>query len=115
MKDGVYDFWFVALGRTHHGSLRLRGNVAEGGDGVHTIGGQLSRTGSNLLAAFDITVQTVDATGTTASIPGTTRTQPYSLKMQGTGTETEFSLLGLAPLGLIVTLNGRWKGTLDAG
>lgn len=103
MKDGIYDFCFSALNRRHHGSIEVRDNVAEGGDPVHAVRGQVSRAGTNLVASFEV------------SRRGDASLSAYQLKMSGTGTQTEFNVIGLGPLGLIVECHGTWRAAADTG
>ena len=109
MKDGQYDFHFVALGRDRIGKISLKGNLAEGGDGLHAIHGQLSRAGANMLASFEVVWRTRPAHRVDEAAPS------YTIKMFGSGTDTEFSVIGLAPLGLIVEFHGHWRGPLQDG
>ena len=100
MKDGVYEFWFDALGRARGGALRIHGNLVDGGDTVHTVRGQLARAGTNILASFDIGWRP----------EARHRPRPgYTMRMFGHGSETDFDLIGIGPLGLIVALRGRWR------
>lgn len=107
MKDGRYDFHFVALTHDHQGQVSLRGNLVEGGDAMHAVRGQLSRAGANLLASFEVFWKTPT---------NPWRSQPadgYTIKMFGTGTHTTFNVIGLGPLGLIVEFHGTWREPLQ--
>ena len=106
MKDGLYDFHFVALDKDHRGRVTVRGNIAEGGDPLHGVRGQLSRAGANILASFEIQWRT-------PSVPALDDEPPsYTIRMFGSGTDTEFSVIGLGPLGLIVEMHGTWNAPL---
>ena len=106
MKDGLYDFRFVALDQDSRGTVRVSGNLVDGGDPIHAVRGQLSRAGANMLASFDIQRRTPPAHAVEGDPTG------YTVRMFGSGTDTEFSVIGLGPLGLIVELQGTWRSTL---
>ena len=102
MKDGQYEFHFVALGKDRVGRVNLKGNLVEGGDPLHAVRGQLSRAGANVLASFEVAWRSPPAHRAGEEAPS------YTIRMFGSGTHTEFSVIGLAPLGLIVEFRGNW-------
>ena len=108
MKDGLYDFHFSALGVDHPGTLSVYRDLAEGADDHHALKGRLSRVGANLTASFEVARR---APRDDDAAPQA----PYTLKMIGTGTATQFNVIGLAPLGLIVELRGTWRPGPDGG
>lgn len=110
MKDGLYDWRFVALDKDSRGTVRVRRNLVDGGDPLHTVRGQVSRAGANMLASFEIQWRTPPV----HAVEGGPTS--YTIRMFGSGTDTEFSLIGLGPVGLIVELQGTWRAPLpDAG
>ena len=107
MKDGLYDFHFVALETDSRGHVTVQGNLVDGGDPLHEVQGQLSRAGANMLASFDVRRRMPSAPAPEGG------PSHYTLKMFGSGTDTDFSVIGLGPLGLIVELRGTWRESLQ--
>lgn len=105
MKDGLYDFHFVALNEDRRGHVTVKGHLVDGGDPLHVIRGQLSRAGTNLLASFDVHRRATPE-------HDSAETPHYTIKMFGSGTATQFTVIGVGPLGLIVEIHGTWREAL---
>jgi hypothetical protein len=103
MKDGNYDLCFSADGYVGRGSLSLDGAHASGSDGRLKLDGNVLDGSRHVTAVFN--VSTAPRLIGNALIP-----DHYSLQMTGTATETDFSLIGTGPLGLIVEITCSYVG-----
>ena len=99
MRDGTYAISIDADGHLADGELVLDGLRAEGGSVHCAVKGQISRTGAHTVGAL-----------TMEWAPGALRNtriaRVFAVSMTGVGTDTDFRLWGLGPLGLIVEVTG---------
>lgn len=106
MKDGIYEFRFSADGYDGFGEMILKDNRGKGEDRYFRIEGHLMENRSSLTAVVNVLM--APATVRNARLP-----EHYSLNMTGTANDSEFSLIGIGPIGVIVDLKGTWRGPLD--
>lgn len=107
MKDGHYDLCFSADGYTGHGALVLDGQKARGSDGGYRIEGNVFDGSQHINAVFNVSMQ--PSVVHNARIP-----THYSLQMTGTRGDSDFTLIGTGPLGLIVEISCSYTGPLSA-
>ncbi len=107
MKSGTYSMRLDCAGHSGLGTLVLDGIWAKGSDARYRIEGQLTHSGTHLIAAL-----TIDLTpGIPSDFP---IKQLFACSMTGSGGEDSFVLYGIGPLGLIIEIVCQWAGTVGS-
>jgi hypothetical protein len=102
VKDGTYDLVFSANGHDTRASLQFDGRRARASEGEIHLEGNFVNAERHLTAVFDVLM--APCLLRNARIP-----ERYSVQMSGTGSERDFNLIGIGPLGLIVEIAGSYR------
>ena len=105
MKDGYYDLCFSANGYVGTGQLTLDGHKAKGSDGAYRLEGNLFDGSQHISAVFNVLME-----------PRILRNRRipahYTLQMEGTARGSDFELIGIGPIGLIVAISCAYRSPL---